>query len=48
MPDVERFSVREGEFVTLIGPSGCGKSAFLHIMGGFIPADAGAIRVYGC
>ena len=45
--DVERFSAREGEFITIIGPSGCGKSTFLHIMGGFIPADAGTIRVYG-
>ena len=43
--DVERFAVREGEFVTVIGPSGCGKSTLLHIMGGFIPADAGTIRV---
>ena len=45
--DVERFAVREGEFVTLIGPSGCGKSTLLHIMGGFIAAEAGAIRVHG-
>src|SRR5688572_27600621 len=45
--DVERFAVRDGEFVTVIGPSGCGKSTLLHIMGGFIPAEAGAIRVYG-
>jgi NitT/TauT family transport system ATP-binding protein len=45
--DVERFAAREGEFITIIGPSGCGKSTFLHIMGGFIPADHGAIRVYG-
>jgi len=45
--DVERFAVREGEFVTVIGPSGCGKSTLLHIMGGFIAADAGAIRVFG-
>ncbi|HYG55018.1 MAG TPA: ABC transporter ATP-binding protein [Burkholderiales bacterium] len=45
--DVERFAVREGEFVTLIGPSGCGKSTLLHIMGGFIPAEAGEIRVQG-
>jgi len=45
--DVERFAVREGEFITIIGPSGCGKSTFLHIMGGFIAAEAGAIRVYG-
>ena len=45
--DIERFAVREGEFVTIIGPSGCGKSTLLHIMGGFIPAEAGAIMVYG-
>ena len=45
--DIERFTVREGEFITLIGPSGCGKSTFLHIMGGFIPAEAGTIRIYG-
>jgi NitT/TauT family transport system ATP-binding protein len=45
--DVERFSAREGEFITVIGPSGCGKSTFLHIMGGFIPAEAGRIEVYG-
>ena len=45
--DVERFSVREGEFVTVIGPSGCGKSTFLHIVGGFIPPESGSIRVYG-
>ena len=45
--DVERFSVREGEFITVIGPSGCGKSTFLHILGGFIKADAGSIRVHG-
>jgi NitT/TauT family transport system ATP-binding protein len=45
--DIERFAAREGEFITIIGPSGCGKSTFLHIMGGFIGADAGAIRVYG-
>ena len=45
--DVERFSVRDGEFVTVIGPSGCGKSTLLHIMGGFIQAEAGAIQVHG-
>ena len=45
--DVERFAVREGEFLSIIGPSGCGKSTFLHIVGGFIGADAGRIEVYG-
>ena len=44
--DVERFAVREGEFITVIGPSGCGKSTLLHIIGGFIKAQ-GSIRVYG-
>jgi NitT/TauT family transport system ATP-binding protein len=44
--DIERFSAREGEFITIIGPSGCGKSTFLHIMGGFIPAE-GTVKVYG-
>ncbi|HEV2430910.1 MAG TPA: ABC transporter ATP-binding protein [Burkholderiales bacterium] len=45
--DVERFSVRDGEFVTIIGPSGCGKSTLLHIMGGFIMGESGEIRVHG-
>src|SRR3954469_10793405 len=45
--DIESFTAREGEFITIIGPSGCGKSTFLHIMGGFIPAEAGRIEVYG-
>jgi len=45
--ELERFAVRDGEFVTVIGPSGCGKSTLLHIMGGFINAEAGAISVHG-
>src|SRR5207247_365424 len=45
--DVGRMSIADGEFVTVVGPSGCGKSTLLHILGGFIPADAGQIRVHG-
>ena len=45
--DLAAFGVREGEFVSVIGPSGCGKSTFLHILGGFIKPDRGAIRVHG-
>ena len=45
--DLERVSVANGEFVTIVGPSGCGKSTLLHILGGFIKADAGEIRVQG-
>jgi len=45
--DFERLSVGDGEFVTVVGPSGCGKTTLLHILGGFVQADAGAIRVHG-
>jgi len=45
--DIGDFAAREGEFITIIGPSGCGKSTFLHILGGFIGAEAGRIEVYG-
>jgi NitT/TauT family transport system ATP-binding protein len=39
--------VDAGEFVSLLGPSGCGKSTFLHIAGGFVPADAGTVTLDG-
>ena len=39
--------VDDGEFVAIVGPSGCGKSTLLHILGGFVPRDAGAMRVDG-
>jgi len=45
--EIDGFSAREGEFVTVIGPSGCGKSTFLHMLGGFISAESGSIQVYG-
>ena len=41
------LQVYKNRVTAFIGPSGCGKSTFLHIMGGFIPADSGTIRVYG-
>ena len=45
--DLARLAVADGEFVTVVGPSGCGKSTLLHVLGGFIPGDAGDIRVHG-
>ena len=33
--------------MSVIGPSGCGKSTFLHMLGGFIRPDRGAIRLHG-
>lgn len=39
------FSVRSGEFVTLLGPSGCGKSTTLAALAGLDRPTAGAITV---
>ena len=39
--------VETGEFVAIVGPSGCGKSTFLHILGGFEPADSGTMLLNG-
>lgn len=39
------LEVAGGEFVSIIGPSGCGKSTLLYIVGGFVPASEGAVRI---
>ncbi len=41
------FSVREGEFVSIVGPSGCGKSTLLSIISGLLTPTAGSVWVYG-
>lgn len=41
------FSVKEGQFTTLVGPSGCGKSTLLQIVGGLVPPSSGEITVSG-
>jgi NitT/TauT family transport system ATP-binding protein len=42
-----RFSLQEGEFLTIVGPSGCGKSTLLRIVAGLLPASAGRVRFRG-
>lgn len=37
------FSVRAGEFVSLLGPSGCGKSTALRIAAGLLKHDTGTV-----
>ncbi|HSE03604.1 MAG TPA: ABC transporter ATP-binding protein [Methylomirabilota bacterium] len=39
------FSIRPGEFYTLLGPSGSGKTTVLRLLAGFITPDAGRIVV---
>jgi iron(III) transport system ATP-binding protein len=41
------LEVRDREFVTLLGPSGCGKTTLLRLIAGFLPPDAGVIRIDG-
>ncbi|SGY95350.1 ABC transporter ATP-binding protein [Moritella viscosa] len=39
------FSIKQGEFVTLLGPSGCGKSTLLRSLAGLNNVEAGEIWV---
>jgi len=41
------FSVREGEFVSVVGPSGCGKTTLLLALAGLQPGDAGSVEFAG-
>lgn len=41
------FSIKEGEFVSLIGPSGCGKSTILSIIAGLEEKSSGQIQIDG-
>ena len=45
--DAIDLTVAQGEFVTLLGPSGCGKTTTLNMIAGFVPPDAGSIRLQG-
>lgn len=41
------FSVRDGEFVSVVGSNGSGKTSMLNIICGSIPVDAGQILIGG-
>ena len=37
------FSVRRGQFLSVVGPSGCGKSTVLRLMAGFLQPTGGVV-----
>ncbi len=41
------FTIREGEFFTMLGPSGCGKTTTLRMIAGFEEPSAGRILLQG-
>jgi spermidine/putrescine transport system ATP-binding protein len=41
------FSIKRGEFFSLLGPSGCGKTTLLRLVAGFEKADRGRILLDG-
>ncbi|WP_339230128.1 ABC transporter ATP-binding protein [Aeribacillus sp. FSL K6-2833] len=41
------FSIKNGEFLTLVGPSGCGKSTLLDLLGGLSQPTSGKILIDG-
>jgi spermidine/putrescine transport system ATP-binding protein len=41
------FSIKEGDFFSLLGPSGCGKTTTLRMIGGFIESEDGDIFIDG-
>ena len=41
------FTVKLGEFVSVIGPSGCGKSTLFNVIGGLLSHHEGVVKVGG-
>lgn len=41
------FSIKQGEFVSIVGPSGCGKTTILSLIAGLLQPTAGEIMLDG-
>lgn len=46
IPDLS-FTVRQGEFITILGSSGCGKTTTLKMINGLLKPDGGQILIGG-
>jgi NitT/TauT family transport system ATP-binding protein len=40
------FTIRQGEFISLVGPSGCGKSTLLRMVAGLLDRSSGTLSVH--
>ncbi|MCC8162930.1 MAG: ATP-binding cassette domain-containing protein [Lachnospiraceae bacterium] len=41
------FSVKKGEFLSLVGPSGCGKSTLLSLLATLLKPESGTVTIQG-
>ena len=41
------FTVKAGEFVSIVGPSGCGKTTLIKIIAGLLKPGAGSVELFG-
>ncbi len=44
---IDRLSVTEGEFVSILGPNGCGKSTLLRLIANLLSVHYGTISIFG-
>lgn len=45
--DEVSFTIKQGEFVSIVGPSGCGKTTLLKILAGLIERSGGTVHMAG-
>ena len=41
------FTMKKGEFVSIVGPSGCGKSTLLSLISGLLEPEEGSVELHG-
>lgn len=41
------FTMKKGEFISIVGPSGCGKSTLLSLISGLMEPESGSVELHG-